>query len=225
MPTNARIQDLISRNDHERLLQELVRPEAPLPLSSRLLLNGEGGLPTVCRALSLVRLVDGGYRPSSVAIGLASSVVEDARAGLDAPLWEEATDDLWARRAAQLAALEAWDQRMQLLRKLGVTPVAAPSLEETSMCKQRLIDALASWLHAQLACEDPLEATPLRITLLWLLSERVPAALSGPLERLRQRLDESGAAHHPALGTLFVVASRRSERLRALTPALGFAAA
>ena len=225
MPTPARISDLLNRDDHERLLQELVRPETPLPLSSRLLLTAPDRLPTVARAISLVRLIGAGYRPSGNALRLASRVVEDARAGLEAPIWDASDDGVWATRAASLVALEAWGERMALLTKLGVTLNLPGALHEASPVAQRLSDALASWLHAQLASDEPLEATPARVTLLWLLSERPPAALADALDRLQDRLDAVGTAHHPSLGTLFVQARYRRDRAAQRVPAIGISAA
>ena len=228
MPTPARIHDLIARDDHERLMKELVRDETPLPLSARLILSDEEGIAPVVESLALVRVVDAGYRPSRQATALASRVIGSATHDLMTPLWDDATDHAWARRAAALVALASWRKRMDLLRKLGVELSLPAPLQNADDTASRLTDALASWLHAQLAIDAPLEATPLRVTLLWLLSERAPEALHAPLERLRERLAEAGTAHHPMLGELFVCAGTRAERVRSIAagaPALTFHAA
>ena len=186
MPTPARIHDLLSRGDHERLLRETVSRETPLPLSARLILHDGAGVAPLMEALALVRVVDAGYRPSRQAIELASRVVEEARGALDAPVWDDTDDHTWALRAASLVALEAWHARLGLLTKLGVT---------TDL------------------------PTPLRVTLLWLRTERAPESLDAPIDRLRDRLDEAGAAHDPALAELFLVGARRRDRARIQAPA------
>lgn len=207
MPTPARIHTLLDRHDHERLLRELVAMQASLPLATRLLLSSDSGLEVTARALALPRVLDAGYRPSGRAIELAQRAMEDARCALDAPAW--VTDAAaWVRRAALLGALCAWSDRLSLLRKLGVALDHAP--EEP--LHTRLTDALASWCHALLSEEAPLEVTAERVTVAWLLSERTPRALVPVVGRMLTALDEAGAAHHGALGELFVHASRRRAR-------------
>ena len=207
MPTPARIHDLLDRHDHERLLRELVSLHTSLPLATRLLLSAEDGLPVTTRALALSRVLDASYRPSRRAIELAQRATEDARCALDAPLWES-PEARWVRRAALLGAFTAWNDRLALLRKLGVQETHTTD----GTLLPRLTDALASWLHAQLAEETPLEPTAERVTIAWLLSERTPEDIAPAVDRLFGALDDAGAAHHPTLADLFVHASRRRER-------------
>lgn len=210
MPTNARITALLDERDHEHLIREFAHPDTPLPLCLRLILDDERWQGPVARAMALSRLIEGSYRPSGRVLELINEVTQDARRLLD----DRDQGDHAVAIGAIAGALGAWEARLDLL---GALDVRLPGVHDVGV-SQRIQHALCAWTHEQLANDDPLEATPERVGVLWVLGRQglaLSQACDAPLALLAERLESHGAAHHARLGHLFISARDTRRRIDA----------